>query len=580
MKKLIAKLATLPQYSKNDNFTMALVDYLYNELKLNGISVRRENSYVKVALSNKYEDKFEHIIIDCCDGKMYLRGKDCKDKRWGKLSKFNLKRKSDAYVCANYNARRIINRIKNLENKMMEKVEMIQKEKLSLASSTSIDDEVNYYLYDLDTDEPKEMPIGDININDIVVDDKNSEPVEVDIIDLDNDEVTNLDAEDEIIELDDDVEAYPYYELDENDVVEEYPFYDLDDYDGEIEAYIFVEPLEKEVMDELVRDLMEGNYIELSDEDVVDVYPYYDLEDGEVEAYPYYELDENDVDEAYTFDNLSEEEQTELLKDLLNDNCINVKAAEEMPLDKLMAHKNEIFDEYFKEFLNSDELKNYIKGNKVTHVLTQDVETVLRNIKSNYREDMANFVRQKLNIDDDKALDDRTVYDVFNDYLYENDKKISKEVFDAIKVPMTEMAENFAEQLANNNDQVGRKIETNNVDMIDTMNRSKPFLYVNGKIYIGKDGETHTDIMRELDMEVEGKRRPRLSELPEDVSFGFGHISNGIGFVDENARNCTAEEVAKAAIKEDGIKKVYTSPSGDKYITRLANNRLALVYGE
>ena len=124
------------------------------------------------------------------------------------------------------------------------------------------------------------------------------------------------------------------------------------------------------------------------------------------------------------------------------------------------------------------------------------------------------------------------------------------------------------------------KIETDNVDMIDTMNRSKPFLYVDGKIYIGKDGETHTDVMRELDMEVEGKRRPRLSELPEDVSFGFGHISNGIGFVDENARNCTVEEVAKAAIKEDGIKKVYTSPSGDKYITRLANNRLALVYGE
>ena len=565
MKKLIAKLATLPQYSKNDNFTMALVDYLYNELKLNGISARREKSYVKVALSNKYEGKFEHIIIDCCDGRMYLRGKDCKDKRWGKLSKFNLKRKSDAYVCANYNARRIINRIKKLEDKMMEKVEMIQKEKFSLASSTSIDDEVNYYLCDLDTD----------------INETEKEPIEVDIIDLDNDEIIDLDAEDEIIELDDGTEAYPYYELDENDVVEEYPFYDLDDYDGEIEAYIFVEPMEKEVMDELVHDLMEGNYIELSDEDVVEVYPYYDLEDDdEVEAYPYYELDENDVDEAYTFDNLSEEEQTELLKDLLNDNYINVKAADEMPLDKLMAHKNEVFDEYFKDFFNSDELKNYIKENKVTHSLTQDIDTLLRNVKSNYREDMVNFVKQKLNIDIDDKTFDRAVYDVFNDYLYENDRKISKEVFDAIKAPMTEMAENFAEQLANTDDQVGRKIETNNVDMIDIMNRSKPFLYVDGKIYIGKDGETHTDIMRELDMEVEGKRRPRLSELPEDVSFGFGHISNGIGFVDENARNCTAEEVAKAAIKEDGIKKVYTSPSGDKYITRLANNRLALVYGE
>lgn len=570
MKKLIAKLATLPQYSKNDNFTMALVDYLYNELKLNGISARREKSYVKVALSNKYEGKFEHIIIDCCDGRMYLRGKDCKDKRWGKLSKFNLKRKSDAYVCANYNARRIINRIKKLEDKMMEKVEMIQKEKFSLASSTSIDDEVNYYLYDLDTD----------------INETEKEPVEVDIIDSDNDEIIDLDAEDEIIELDDDTEAYPYCELDENDVVEEYPFYDLDDYDGEIEAYIFVEPMEKEVMDELVHDLMEGNYIELSDEDVVDVYPYYDLEDDdEVEAYPYYELDENDVDEAYTFDNLSEEEQTELLHDMLDENYIDIKTAsdEDKPLDKLMAQKDAIFDEYFKNFFQSQELTNFIQKQPLTYTMSLGVEDLVHDVKDNYRKDIADFVKNKLNISVDDTNFDKDIYDVFSDYVFSNEKKLFDKLIVTLKNVAGKMLDDFSKQLENNNDQVGRKIDMGNgvIDTVDIINRSKPFLFLDGEVHVGKNNQTHSDILRELNKtDKEGMRRPTMNDFPDDAAVAFGHISGKIGFLDGYTKNCSDEEVAKAVVQSGVVSKVYTTPDGGKYITRLANNKLAWILGE
>lgn len=114
MRRLIAKISVLPTDSKNDNFVLALVDYFSKEFKNANLQAKKNNGYVKVALNGKYNDKYDCVIIDCCNGKMYLRGADCKDKYFGRLSKFNTGRKSDAYHCVNYNATRIINRINKL----------------------------------------------------------------------------------------------------------------------------------------------------------------------------------------------------------------------------------------------------------------------------------------------------------------------------------------------------------------------------------------------------------------------------------------------------------------------------------
>ena len=116
MKRLVAKITVKPNDSKNDDFTLALVDYFNQEFKNNNLNSKRNNSYVKVALNGKYMNKYDSVIIDCCNGKVYLRGDNVKDKYFGRLSKFNLKRKSDAYHCVNYNANRLIHRITKINN--------------------------------------------------------------------------------------------------------------------------------------------------------------------------------------------------------------------------------------------------------------------------------------------------------------------------------------------------------------------------------------------------------------------------------------------------------------------------------
>ena len=109
-----SKLTITPDDSKSDNFTLSLVDYLHKELDIRGIISNKKSSYLEVALPKKYEDKYDSVVIDCDNGKIYLRGSDCKDKNFGRLSRFNPQRKSDAYNCVNYSVTRLTNRIKKL----------------------------------------------------------------------------------------------------------------------------------------------------------------------------------------------------------------------------------------------------------------------------------------------------------------------------------------------------------------------------------------------------------------------------------------------------------------------------------
>jgi hypothetical protein len=70
-----------------------------------------------------------------------------------------------------------------------------------------------------------------------------------------------------------------------------------------------------------------------------------------------------------------------------------------------------------------------------------------------------------------------------------------------------------------------------------------------------------------------------LGEKAKDAnSYGFGYIAGDVAFIDVS-EGCSPEEVAKAVVKDGSVNRAYTSPKRTKYITRLANNRLALVCG-
>jgi uncharacterized protein YpmB len=119
-RKAVIASSIKPTDSKEQNFHLALAEYLYKELKSRKLSVTRHDVILKVALKNKH-DNYEHVLIDCMDGKMYLRGKQLKDKYFGRLRRFEGgQRASDAYHCAMQSITRIVNRIKELENSLNE----------------------------------------------------------------------------------------------------------------------------------------------------------------------------------------------------------------------------------------------------------------------------------------------------------------------------------------------------------------------------------------------------------------------------------------------------------------------------
>lgn len=114
-----ASIKVKPSDSKEKDYHLALAEYLYKELKSNGIQVKKHNISLRVALNNKLEEKYEHIVIDCLEGKIYLRGKEVKDKYFGRLRRFQANGKpSDAYHCVAQSVTRIINRIKKLQDSL------------------------------------------------------------------------------------------------------------------------------------------------------------------------------------------------------------------------------------------------------------------------------------------------------------------------------------------------------------------------------------------------------------------------------------------------------------------------------
>lgn len=113
-RKIINKLAikVKPSECKSEDLHLRLSEYLYKELKTEGIKVNKNNVNLIVELN-----KHNSMIIDCMDGKIYLKG-DNIDKTIGKLRRFSLKRSGETYDCAVQNAKRLINKIKSLQNEL------------------------------------------------------------------------------------------------------------------------------------------------------------------------------------------------------------------------------------------------------------------------------------------------------------------------------------------------------------------------------------------------------------------------------------------------------------------------------
>jgi hypothetical protein len=120
---MIKRLKKLANVFKPNKFHYALLDYLADELKSNNISCRKQTSYIKIKLASPVEDKFNHIIIDCFNGSVYLRGDEAKDKKVLKLNRFYGDRESDAMHCARGSAKQIMRYLESLDTSKQLEVE-------------------------------------------------------------------------------------------------------------------------------------------------------------------------------------------------------------------------------------------------------------------------------------------------------------------------------------------------------------------------------------------------------------------------------------------------------------------------
>lgn len=107
-----AFVKTLPNSTKHTDFNLALADYLFKELKKLKFKVNKSNDLaIHLAFDKTIDPRYNTIILDCLDGKVYLRGDQEKDRQIGRLRNFRGTRASDAYHCMKSSIERILRKV-------------------------------------------------------------------------------------------------------------------------------------------------------------------------------------------------------------------------------------------------------------------------------------------------------------------------------------------------------------------------------------------------------------------------------------------------------------------------------------
>lgn len=107
-----ASVKTLPNSTKHTDFNLALADYLYKELKKMKFKVNKSNDLaIHLAFDKTIDPRYNTIILDCLDGKVYLSGNQEKDRQIGRLRNFRGTRASDAYHCMKSSIERILRKV-------------------------------------------------------------------------------------------------------------------------------------------------------------------------------------------------------------------------------------------------------------------------------------------------------------------------------------------------------------------------------------------------------------------------------------------------------------------------------------
>lgn len=704
MSRLItSKVTVLPTDSKNDNFVLALIDYFNEEFKRNQLKTSKSNGYVKVALDGVYEDKYDCVIVDCCNGKLYLRGGNVKDKYFGRLSKFVANRKSDAYHCVNYNATRIINRIKKLNdsfnnkslNRLAGKFNGL-KNRVRIADLRIFAEEQKTIEEEYKNNATFKNQLNEVFqkvFKDTITSERGKVFLEMFstsvLLRKSHSEIMNSMGAGGIIQtLANEVGAVidlKQYKREMGDLFELFNKYiDKDGYDYCTEQL-------KEILQKQYQDLANklenqedkvGEQFDVGKLNVIDIltrecpFVFYngDIYKGnkgethnQIMQRMFGEMDndffrpnpddiENLDDNAplafgHIINNIAFVEEDELFNCSLNDVIKAVKSQldvikvyginegstlmnrlanrvldlrnhvrvadlrtykiADLRIDKCIVAEDkknfyqeyatdkefhtlidDIYESVVKEFLMSDDCKEYIKSYTSSQVLRKTLDDALEEANGDWLQLVQNEVKKEL---DESEYDNVLKDDIeisFKGFVRQNEKMWKQYMNNVVDVSK-EKSKDLSEYLSTLDDAPGRVIKTTDVDRIDIFNRDKPFLYYNGDILIGNESGTHSEIISDLlgyDSDQFNRKRPnvnKIDDVDKEDSFGFGHIIDNIAFVDDFGMvNCTVDDIGKAVVDETSVDKVYTTPDENestfrrvarKVVNKLKNLRLKVM---
>ena len=138
-------------------------------------------------------------------------------------------------------------------------------------------------------------------------------------------------------------------------------------------------------------------------------------------------------------------------------------------------------------------------------------------------------------------------------------------------------------------DSVGDTTKIKDRQHMDYGNREGAFVYIDGKIISGYNGETHTELVvnyidkhkDEFDTDIDTNGITRLTDSKmEDVGFNdyaFGHLYYDMAFIDSYSGSIDISDVASQCKKKLSIDKVYYLDTKNDSVTRLAKYRKCMV---
>ena len=248
-----------------------------------------------------------------------------------------------------------------------------------------------------------------------------------------------------------------------------------------------------------------------------------------------------------------------------------------------------IVKDAFKSVIKSDNfyasVESYIFSGLTKEEILEVNPKKLFAIMSMYRDEFANAIKSF-----SKDYNENIVFksnEEFNeiapaiDDLLKNDDAFMEELKNEIK----EMAKYYLETtdedifvsmspytLSKTDDKVGDIIDTHGEFSVDLGTRDAPFVFLNGKIEIGRETDTHSMLLTRLVYNEESSpeyiRGKQGFDMTGDNELAFGHISNGLAFL-EVVDNVNVDKVVNALMQED-INKVYEFNQGEETLKRLA----------